>query len=124
LRFGTKAEVVIVVRSDVFFPAIGHDLEEPGPGAGANLSRNLPEAIEKVEHIVLLDSLGGQAVSARPVANGRAPLPPALMRVDRIAIVFANKNDRQMLEHREVEALGENAFLGGAVAEEADDDGV
>ena len=48
--------------------------------------------------------------------------PVALARVDRVVVVLADEQDRQPLERGEVQALGEDALLGRAVAEEAGDD--
>jgi len=44
--------------------------------------------------------------------------------VDGVAVVLADEEQRQALQRGEVEALGEDALLRRAVAEEAADDGV
>ena len=54
----------------------------------------------------------------------RRALAAALVRVDGVAVVLADEEDRQILQDGEVQALGEDALFGRAVAEEADDDGV
>ena len=70
--------------------------------------------------VVLLDALRGHAVRAHAPADvfGRLALP--LVRVNRIAVVLADEQDRQLLQRGEVERLVKHTFLGRAVAKERD----
>ena len=43
-------------------------------------------------------------------------------RVDVVAVVLHHEHDRELPQRRDVQRLGERALLGGAVAEEAEDD--
>src|SRR5260370_31419254 len=116
--------MIIVTRAHVFSPTVGHDLEEPGAGAGADVAGGNQRAPQEMENIVVVSALGRQTVSPGALANAGVSLAPALMRVDRVLVIFADEDERQLFQDGEVQAFGKNALLGGTVAKKTDDDGV
>src|SRR5437867_4480352 len=105
------AQVEIPTGADVLLPAVGQGLKEPGPAPGPDLPRRRLDAVVEVQDIVVLDPLGGQAVSASPVADRRRSLPKALVGVDGVEVIFANEKDGKAFEHGKVEAFSEGPLL-------------
>src|SRR5262249_56624959 len=97
--------------------------EEWGPPAAAPRRHNLTRSLDQPRQVVAVELLRGHAVGSRPLADCGRPLSAALVRVNGVLVVLADKKDRQSLQDGEVERLGEDAFLGRAVAEEAGYDG-
>src|SRR5262245_47666904 len=116
------AEVVILPRPDVLAEAVGHHLEEVRPPAGADGGDHLAGAGHQRRQVVAVQPLGRHPEGPRLAADIERALAAALVRVDGVAVVFADKKEGKTFESGEVQRLGEDALLGRAVAEEADDD--
>src|SRR5690242_15817771 len=112
------AELKVVIGSDMLFEPISQTFkkeraETPGP----ELPDRLADAFINALYVVIRYLLCRQAMRSSPVANIIQLLPLRLMGVNRIAIVFANKNNRQPFQCRKVQALVKDAFVHGTVAE-------
>src|SRR5262245_45547906 len=118
-----EAEVIVETGTNVLAPAVGHHFEERWTAPGPYPGHDLACSGDQPRQIIAVEPLGGQAVSPYPLAQRGRSLAAALVGVNRIPVVFADKEDWQSLQDGEVERLGEDAFLGRAVAEEAGDDG-
>ena len=126
LVLGAVAEVVILAGADVLAPAVGHHLEEARAARRADRGPSTCAQPARAASSMSLPSMrsAGMPWARGAVADVGQSLPAALVRVDGVAVVFADEEDRQLLEDGEVQALGEDAFLGRPVAEEADHDRV
>src|SRR5258708_15910437 len=74
--------------------------------------------------IVTIYAFRGHTVSTDPLTDRGSALPAALVGVNRVLVVLADKENGQALQDREVQALGKDAFFSRAVAEKAGHDGV
>src|SRR5262249_1318139 len=121
LRLAGVSKLIIVPGTDMLAPAVRHPLEEPRPAAGAHLREYFVRAPQEAKHVVPVEPFGGHPVGLGPAVDVWLPLSAALVRVDRVAVVLAHEQDRQSLEYREGERLGEHAFFPRPVPEETDD---
>src|SRR5262245_1627966 len=96
--------------ADMLLPAISHCFDELRPASHSNTIHAIFAVFDKLHQIVVLDALGRHPESASFTANVGTALTKALMCVDRVPVVLAHKEDWQLLEHGEVQALGKDAF--------------
>ena len=93
-----------------------------GPLAATHGGDRRARALVQLHRLVILDQLGLDAVGLRSRAQPGAGHAVLHVAVDRVEIVLADEQDRQLLERGEVHALVPRALVGRALAEEADDD--
>src|SRR5258708_6389187 len=120
LLAAAEAEAEVFAWTDVLHPAAGFALDEARAGALAQGRHGRARRLEDAEHIPILDRFRRNAVRPHPAADVGGRLALGLVRVDGIAVVLAYKQQRKALQRREVQAFGENALFGSAVAVEAD----
>src|SRR5581483_1710478 len=118
---GPIPKLIILVGADVLLPAVGHAFEEVRPRLpGSNGIHRRLHALVNLERVVVLDPLGGHAIDPGPFENIGAGLPQFLVRMDGVAVVLADENNRQRLECRPVETFVEDTLVCRAVADETD----
>src|SRR5258706_12083781 len=92
-----EAQREILARPDVLEPAIRHALDERRAGTFAHgADKTLRRGMQR-EHVVLLDALGRHAMRAHTPADVLGRLALALVRMDGVAVVLADEEDRQLL---------------------------
>ena len=112
------AEIPVLAGTDVFLPAVGHALEEERTGvAAAHRVGGCGRAFGDPQHVAVVDALGRQTERRRARADVGHALADPLVGVDRVAVVLAHEEHRQLLQRGEVEALVEDALVDRAVAE-------
>src|ERR1044071_1180760 len=109
-------ELKIVVGSHMLFEPVGQTFEEERTGTPApELADRLADAFINARHIVIRNLLCRHALRPGALADVIQLLPLRLMGVNRITIIFANKDHRQRFECREVQTLIKNPFVDRSV---------
>ncbi len=77
----------------MLLPAVGHHLEEARPFAGPDAGHGLPRLGDQAEQVVAVEQLRRHPVGASAAANVGPALAAALVRVDGVLVVLADKQD-------------------------------
>ena len=115
------AGVEILVRTDVLQPAIGAAFDEGGPLAAAQRRDRGIGFRAQFQHIAVFDAARRNSVGLDTFAQALRRPAPRHRRVNGVEIVLADEQDRQFVQSREVQALGEHALFGRAIAEKGHD---
>ena len=114
----TIALIVVLVRADMLAPAVGAALDERRPLAAAHASDCCGGQLAQFEHVAVVDLVHRHAVGRHALAQPVGRPTPSERRVDGVVIIFADKQDRQLLQRSKIQTLAEHALLGSAVAKE------
>ena len=124
-----RIDVGLVVGLEVAALAIGDELEEARPAVGADRRRGVARGGVDGVDVVAVDHRGRQAVARGPGGDaaaaerrrraGSAGIVSRRAHVGLPLVVLAHEEQRQLPDDGEVDRLVEDAFAGGAVAEEA-----
>ena len=111
--------------SPVLWPAIAvgaHSMNSGPRRCARALAASRDRAVDR-DHVLAVDLLGGRPKPARPCASpDPPPVTDAERRLDRVQVVLADGDQRQLPDRGEVDGLPGPAGVGAAVAEEADGD--
>ena len=113
------AQPIIVVRPDVLEPAVGLEFEERWPAAASRELHGTVRRFVHAGHVIAVALAAFQPIGPRqPPDLPARRLPHRERRIDRVEVVLADENDRQLFEDGEVDRFVEHAFFGGRIAEE------
>ena len=115
---------IVLAGADVLAPAIGAAFDEHRAAAAAHRVERIGGQRAQLEHVAIVDLVRRDAVGRDPLAEALRRPAPRDRRVDGVIIVLAHEQNRQLVQRGEVEALGEDAFFGRAVAEERHRDAI
>mgnify|MGYP003291509148 CR=1 FL=1 len=110
-------QVKIFVRADVFFPTVCKTFKKLRPTAARahEIRRGINPFIEPLR-IAIADLLRYDAMRFGLVAQVGGLLTAGDMSMDGVEIILADKNHRELLQRREIEALMKNSLLGRSIA--------
>src|SRR6266508_2719078 len=118
---GPISQVLIVEGATVLKPAVGLELDERRPRAAPGMSKGLAGHIVDGVGVV---AVALQAQDAMPLGEpddlATRGVPARQRRQYRVQVVLADHHHRKLVDGREVQALVEDAGLGGRIAEEDD----
>jgi len=98
--------------------------EKARPAAGAHRGDRFRRRLVDREDVAARDAPRRDAIGFGALDDVDLGHPVPDVRVDRVVVVLADEEDRQLLQRREVRGLVENALVHGALAEENADDRV
>src|SRR5688572_20959537 len=113
----------IFVRANVFFPTISETFKEMWPTLScAHQLRCGANALVDSRYIAILDLLCNNAMGFGLLAQIGVLLPARYMSMNGVKIILADKNNWEILQRGEIQALMENPLLSCSVTEKTNHD--